>query len=89
MTFYRSQIDNLETHLSGVQASSSISSVELAQILQKLHESFISLAAQLHAVHEVVQVRRLIQMFALPLIQSFFITDTERVIFAVRKGLFG
>ncbi|MBN3294310.1 NUP58 protein, partial [Polypterus senegalus] len=53
---YRQQIEELENHLTTQANSSHITPQDLSLAMQKLYETFVALAAQLHAVHENVKI---------------------------------
>uniref|UniRef100_K1QL21 Nucleoporin p58/p45 n=1 Tax=Magallana gigas TaxID=29159 RepID=K1QL21_MAGGI len=58
MLSYRQQIETLEGHLHSISQPSILSPEELVELLRKLHETFIALAAQLHQVHEAVKTQK-------------------------------
>ncbi|XP_061165419.1 nucleoporin p58/p45-like isoform X2 [Saccostrea echinata] len=58
MLTYRQQIETLEGHLHSISQPSILSPEELIDLLRKLHEAFIALAAQLHQVHEAVKTQK-------------------------------
>ncbi|KAH9495232.1 Nucleoporin p58/p45 [Bulinus truncatus] len=58
MVTYRQQIETLDSHLAAVHQSTPHTPAELLSLLKKLHETFISLAAQLQQVHEAVKSQK-------------------------------
>ncbi|GFS12124.1 nucleoporin p58/p45 [Elysia marginata] len=58
MVTYRQQIDTLDNHLAALHQPSPHSPAEVLALMKKLHETFISLAAQLQQVHEAVKAQK-------------------------------
>nr|KAG5695762.1 hypothetical protein BaRGS_013850 [Batillaria attramentaria] len=55
MIAYRQQIEMLENHLATLHQPLRHSPAELFELIRKLHETFIALAAQLQQVHEKIK----------------------------------
>lgn len=58
MVTYRQQIETLDNHLAALHQPSPHSPAEVLSLMKKLHETFISLAAQLQQVHEAVKAQK-------------------------------
>jgi nucleoporin p58/p45 len=58
MQTYRQQIDDMENYMAALTGEMSISPQVLAEVIRKLHESFIALAGQIQASHEAVKVQK-------------------------------
>ncbi|GFO47579.1 nucleoporin p58/p45 [Plakobranchus ocellatus] len=58
MVTYRQQIETLDNHLAALHQPSPHSPAEVLALMKKLHETFISLAAQLQQVHEAVKAQK-------------------------------
>ncbi|KAK6976271.1 nucleoporin p58/p45-like isoform X1 [Biomphalaria glabrata] len=58
MVTYRQQIETLDSHLAALHQSNPHTPSEVLSLLKKLHETFISLAAQLQQVHEAVKSQK-------------------------------
>ncbi|BFZ24459.1 hypothetical protein BsWGS_27498 [Bradybaena similaris] len=58
MVTYRQQIETLDNHLAALHQPTPHTPSELLLLLKKLHETFISLAAQLQQVHEAVKAQK-------------------------------
>ncbi|CAG5136483.1 unnamed protein product [Candidula unifasciata] len=58
MVTYRQQIETLDSHLAALHQPTPHTPSELLLLLKKLHETFISLAAQLQQVHEAVKAQK-------------------------------
>ena len=56
MLTYSQQIDILESHLSVMLQPSRHSPAEIFTLIKRLHETFITFAAQLQFVHEAIKV---------------------------------
>ncbi|XP_073439217.1 nucleoporin p58/p45 isoform X1 [Dendrobates tinctorius] len=53
---YRQQIEELENHLATQANSSHLTPQDLSMAMQKLYQTFVALAAQLHIIHENVKM---------------------------------
>ncbi|XP_074650524.1 nucleoporin p58/p45-like isoform X2 [Tubulanus polymorphus] len=58
MQVYRQQIDNVESHFASLNQPAFITPQDLTNLLRKLHETFIALAAQLQVIHEAVKTQK-------------------------------
>ncbi|CAL1536600.1 unnamed protein product [Lymnaea stagnalis] len=58
MVTYRQQIETLDNHLAALHQPNPHTPSEVLSLLKKLHETFISLAAQLQQVHEAVKSQK-------------------------------
>ncbi|XP_056012470.1 nucleoporin p58/p45-like isoform X2 [Ostrea edulis] len=75
MLTYRQQIETLEGHLHSISQPSVLSPEELIDLLRKLHETFIALAAQLHQVHEAVKTQKELYLNY----RKIFLHDTKNI----------
>ncbi|XP_064481737.1 nucleoporin p58/p45-like isoform X2 [Ornithodoros turicata] len=58
MKLYKQQIEELEQHFASMSSSSSLTPQDLTLLVKRQHETFVSLAAQLHSLHNSVQKRK-------------------------------
>ncbi|XP_020619808.1 nucleoporin p58/p45-like [Orbicella faveolata] len=58
MLMYRKQIEIMESHLASLSQGQTLTPQDLSDVMHKVHETFIALAAQLHEFHEAVKVQK-------------------------------
>ncbi|XP_073253131.1 uncharacterized protein [Porites lutea] len=58
MLMYRKQIEIMESHMASLSQGQTLTPQDLSDVMHKLHETFIALAAQLHEIHEAVKVQK-------------------------------
>ncbi|KAM7290757.1 nuclear pore complex protein Nup58 isoform X2 [Ixodes scapularis] len=58
MKLYKQQIEELEQHFASLSSTSVLAPEDLITMVNKLHQTFTFLAAQLYSLHEAVQKRK-------------------------------
>lgn len=58
MLMYRKQIEIMESHLASMSQGQTLTPQDLSEVMHKVHETFIALAAKLHEIHEAVKLQK-------------------------------
>jgi len=58
MLVYRKQIEIMENHLASLSQGQTLTPQDLSEVMHRVHETFIALAAQLHEIHEAAKVQK-------------------------------
>ncbi|XP_058955100.2 nucleoporin p58/p45 [Pocillopora verrucosa] len=58
MLMYRIQIEIMESHLASISQGQTLTPQDLSEVMHKVHETFIALAAKLHEIHEAVKMQK-------------------------------
>lgn len=58
MHLYRRQVEEVESHFASLQQPQTVSPQEISDVMKKLHETFITLAARMHEIHELVKLEK-------------------------------